>query len=77
LLAAQPALGGELPRPDHIVIVIEENKSFSQIIGNKDAPWINELARRGALLRTIEDEYGLLYLMETVSAQAVKEAWAK
>lgn len=38
-----------LPRPDHVVIVIEENKSFSQIIGNKDAPWINELAKRGAL----------------------------
>ncbi len=49
LLIAQPAMSGELPRPDHIVIVIEENKSFSQIIGNPEAPWINELARRGAL----------------------------
>jgi acid phosphatase len=49
LLITQPALGSELPRPDHIVIVIEENKSFSQIIGNKDAPYINELAKRGAL----------------------------
>jgi acid phosphatase len=49
LLVAQPALSGELPRPDHIVIVIEENKSFSQIIGNRQAPYINELARRGAL----------------------------
>ncbi|MDO8989303.1 MAG: alkaline phosphatase family protein [Sideroxyarcus sp.] len=49
LLVAQPALSGDLPRPDHIVIVIEENKSFSQIIGNKDAPYINELAKSGAL----------------------------
>ncbi len=49
LLVAQPALSGELPHPDHIVIVIEENKAYSQIIGNKDAPWINELAKRGAL----------------------------
>ena len=49
LLVAQPALGGGLPRPDHIVIVIEENKSFSQIIGNREAPYINKLARRGAL----------------------------
>jgi len=49
LLITQPALGSELPRPDHIVIVVEENKSFSQIIGNKDTPWINELAKRGAL----------------------------
>jgi acid phosphatase len=38
-----------LPRPDHIVIVIEENKSFSQIIGNPDAPYLNALAQRGAL----------------------------
>jgi len=49
LLIAQPALGAELPRPDHIVIVIEENKSFSQIIGNREAPYINKLAKRGAL----------------------------
>jgi len=49
LLVAQPALSGDLPRPDHIVIVIEENRSFSQIIGNREAPYINELARRGAL----------------------------
>lgn len=38
-----------LPRPDHIVIIIEENKSYAQIVGNKDAPYINALARRGAL----------------------------
>jgi phosphatidylinositol-3-phosphatase len=49
LLIAQPALSGEQQRPDHIVIVIEENKSFSQIIGNREAPYINQLAKRGAL----------------------------
>ena len=49
LLVAQPALGGELPHPDHIVIVIEENKSYSQIIGNREAPYINVLAKRGVL----------------------------
>lgn len=49
ILAAQPVLGAELPRPDHIVIVIEENHSFNQIIGNGDAPYINGLAKRGML----------------------------
>ncbi len=49
LLIIHTAFGGELPRPDHIVIVVEENKAYSQIIGNKDAPWINALAKRGAL----------------------------
>jgi acid phosphatase len=33
--------------PDHIVIVIEENKGFDQIIGNLYAPYINKLAHQG------------------------------
>jgi hypothetical protein len=43
--AAAPAL----PRPDHVVVVIEENKGFANIIGNREAPYINDLAERGAL----------------------------
>jgi phosphatidylinositol-3-phosphatase len=37
------------PRPDHVVIVIEENRSFNQIIGNPFAPYINSLAAQGAV----------------------------
>jgi len=33
----------------HIVVVIEENHSFDDIIGSPDAPYINEIANRGAL----------------------------
>jgi len=48
--AASPGLSDpHLPRPDHIVLVIEENKSYAQIIGNPDAPYINALAGQGAL----------------------------
>ncbi|MGB9428905.1 MAG: alkaline phosphatase family protein [Gammaproteobacteria bacterium] len=36
-------------RPAHVVIIIEENKSFSTIIGNSDAPYLNQLARQGLL----------------------------
>lgn len=36
-------------RPAHVVVVIEENKSFSTVIGNSDAPYINKLAREGVL----------------------------
>lgn len=36
-------------RFDHVILVIEENKSFSTIIGNQDAPYINQLAKAGAL----------------------------
>lgn len=44
---AQPL--STLPRPDHIVIVIEENHSYSQIMGSSAAPYINSLAEQGAL----------------------------
>src|SRR5437588_818015 len=37
--------------PDHIVVVMMENHSYSEIIGNADAPYINDvLAGTGALL---------------------------
>ncbi|MXM64520.1 acid phosphatase [Streptomyces sp. HUCO-GS316] len=39
-----------IPRPDHIVVVIEENQRYDAIIGSAEAPYINELARQGASL---------------------------
>ncbi len=42
-------LATPLPRPDHIVIVMEENHGYSQIIGSPSAPYINSLASSGAL----------------------------
>jgi phosphatidylinositol-3-phosphatase len=39
-----------LPQPAHVVVVIEENKSFSDVIGSPNAPYLNALARRGATL---------------------------
>lgn len=38
-----------LPKPAHIIIVIEENHSDEQIIGSNNAPYINQLAEKGAL----------------------------
>ncbi|MHB8335961.1 MAG: alkaline phosphatase family protein [Ignavibacteriaceae bacterium] len=35
----------KLPLYSHIVIVIEENKSYDQIIGNKSAPYINNVLK--------------------------------
>jgi hypothetical protein len=37
------------PMTDHIVVAIEENHSFSQIINGDEAPFFQELAKRGAL----------------------------
>ena len=38
-----------LPVPDHVVLAIEENHAYSQIIGSSSAPYINSLAQSGAL----------------------------
>ncbi len=54
LLSAQPPF----PKPDHIVIVIEENHSFGQIIDSPSAPYLNALARKGALLT---NSYGITH----------------
>jgi len=36
--------------PRHLIVVIEENHSFGQVIGSPDAPFIDRLAARGTLL---------------------------
>lgn len=38
-----------VPAYDHIVVAVEENHSFSEIVGNGNAPYINALAQSGAL----------------------------
>ena len=45
------ATASSLPTPAHIVVVMEENHSYSDIIGNtSQAPYFNQLASEGALL---------------------------
>lgn len=38
-----------VPRPDHVVIVIEENHVYTDIYGNRSAPYMTSLADGGAL----------------------------
>lgn len=52
-----PERGG-LPRPDHVVIAIEENHAYTQIIGSPSAPYINSLATQGALFTA---SYGITH----------------
>ncbi|HEU0191894.1 MAG TPA: alkaline phosphatase family protein [Mycobacterium sp.] len=41
---------GAVPTPAHVVIVVEENRSQANIIGNSAAPFINQLAAAGAMM---------------------------
>jgi hypothetical protein len=45
--AVAPSSAG-VPRPDHVVVVVFENRQQPQVIGSPDAPYINSLARGGA-----------------------------
>ncbi|MDQ2858681.1 MAG: alkaline phosphatase family protein [Candidatus Eremiobacteraeota bacterium] len=50
LLLGEPASAERrLPRPAHVVVIVEENKSLAEIVGNGRAPFINSVAKRGAL----------------------------
>ncbi len=49
--ASTPEQGATtVPRTDHVVIVIEENHAYSQIIGSASAPYMNSLASQGSVL---------------------------
>ncbi len=51
LTAALDAHAEKLPRPDHVVVVIEENRSYSQIMDKLNSnSYIHALAKRGMLL---------------------------
>ena len=59
-LLATASVEAALPHPDHVVIVIMENKSFGQIIGNSAAPNINALAAEGANIVNAPGDPGAL-----------------
>ena len=47
-----------LPVYEHVVIVIEENKDYAEIIGNRHAPYLNQLRAEGAnLTRMFGEEH--------------------
>lgn len=45
------AMAGQVPKPDHVIVVMEENHGYSEIIGSNQAPYINSLAQAGALFK--------------------------
>ena len=52
------AVSAAPPTYDHIVVVVEENRSLGQVIGSPNAPFINALATTGASLTGM---YGLTH----------------
>ena len=53
------AHAGQLPRPEHVVVVIEENRGYSQIMHMRNSnSYIHALARRGVLFT---QSYGITH----------------
>ena len=50
LATVPPAAADAVVAPDHVVVVVLENHSATQVLGNPDAPYINSLAANGALM---------------------------
>ena len=49
-----------IPRPDHVVVVMMENHSYAEIIGNSAAPFINSLAT-GSTSASFTQSFGLTH----------------
>ena len=47
--ATQPRRTGAA-RPGHLIVVVEENHAFEQLVGSPSAPFLNHLAAHGTLL---------------------------
>ncbi|WP_432968336.1 alkaline phosphatase family protein [Dactylosporangium sp. CA-233914] len=48
VLAAPVAPAAPTPRPDHVVVVVMENKRYDAVVGHPKTPYISSLARQGA-----------------------------
>jgi phosphatidylinositol-3-phosphatase len=59
-VAVKP-VASSVPTPAHVVVVMEENHSYADIIGNSGAPYFNSLASQGALLTA---SYGVTHPSE-------------
>jgi hypothetical protein len=49
LLALPGGLFAQVPKSNHVVVVLEENHSYSSVIGNASMPYLNSLAQKYAL----------------------------
>jgi phosphatidylinositol-3-phosphatase len=51
-----PSVPGAVPRPDHVLIVVFENKNYEQIVDDAQAPYLAQLAHEGANLTDAHGE---------------------
>src|SRR5580704_12602328 len=47
--ATQARAAAKLPRPAHVVVIVDENRSLAQVLDYRGAPYINSLIANGAI----------------------------
>jgi acid phosphatase len=48
--------GSSVPRWQHVVVAVFENEDADAVLGSGDAPWMDTMARRGAVLTDVHAE---------------------
>lgn len=61
VMACHMMMAQTIPMAKHVVVVVEENHSYSEIMGNSQAPYINTLASEGAVFT---NSYGVTHPSE-------------
>jgi phosphatidylinositol-3-phosphatase len=46
-----------LPRPAHVIVILESKASYTKVIGNSEAPYLNSLASQGAVFSAFFSHY--------------------
>jgi phosphatidylinositol-3-phosphatase len=72
-----PGSGNTLPTPDHVILVVLENHSFSQVIGSPAMPYLNSLANAHSLATNyfgdVHPSIGNYFMLTTGQLESVDD----
>jgi phosphatidylinositol-3-phosphatase len=72
--------GTTLPAPDHVIVVMLENHSFSQVIGSPSMPYLNSLATAHSLATNyfgnVHPSIGNYFMLTTGQIETIDDAFS-
>lgn len=72
--------GNALPTPDHVVVVVLENHSFSQVIGSPSMPYFNSLATAHSLagdyFGNVHPSIGNYFMITTGQIESIDDSFS-
>ena len=71
--------GNALPTPDHVIVVVLENHSFSEVIGSPSMPYLNSLASAHSLatnyFANVHPSIGNYFMLTTGQVETIDDAF--